>query len=129
MVIIYTLKTLKLIETTNIGRGSATGRGVFHATEHFVNNECYMEFAGLKPGIKDKTYILQGYGNVGSHTHRYFHRAGAKCIGIMEVDGSIFNENGLDPAKVEAYKLGPGKGTSITMTETTNYNTNTLVSY
>lgn len=92
------------------GRGSATGRGVFHATEHFMDNECYMDFLGLKPGIKDKTFILQGYGNVGSHTHRYFHRAGAKCIGVMEIDGSIFNEQGIDPAALETYKLGPGKG-------------------
>ncbi|KAH1016949.1 hypothetical protein HUJ05_007690 [Dendroctonus ponderosae] len=95
------------------GRGSATGRGVFHATEHFMDNECYMEFLSMKPGIKDKTFILQGYGNVGSHTHRYYHRAGAKCIGIIEIDGSIFNEKGIDPAALETYKLGPGKGSIV----------------
>ncbi|KAH1021933.1 hypothetical protein HUJ04_011417, partial [Dendroctonus ponderosae] len=75
------------------GRGSATGRGVFHATEHFMDNECYMEFLSMKPGIKDKTFILQGYGNVGSHTHRYYHRAGAKCIGFpgaKKYDGDLF---------------------------------------
>lgn len=93
-----------------LGRTSATGRGVFHTTEHFVDNECYMEFLGLKPGIKDKTFILQGHGNVGFHTHRYFSRAGAICIGIMEIDGSIFNEKGIDPVALEKYKLGPGKG-------------------
>lgn len=69
-----------------------------------------MEFLGLKPGIKDKTFILQGHGNVGFHTHRYFSRAGAICIGIMEIDGSIFNEKGIDPVALEKYKLGPGKG-------------------
>ncbi|CAH1127078.1 unnamed protein product [Ceutorhynchus assimilis] len=92
------------------GRESATGRGLFHAVEHWVNNECYMDFLEMKLGMKDKTYILQGYGNVGSHTHRYFHRAGAKCVGIMEIDGTIVDEKGIDPAKLEAYKLGPGKG-------------------
>ncbi|XP_060524719.1 glutamate dehydrogenase, mitochondrial-like isoform X2 [Cylas formicarius] len=90
------------------GRESATGRGLFHATEHFVNNECYMDYVGLKPGLKDKTLIIQGYGNVGSHTHRYFHRVGAKCIGIIEEDGSIFNENGINPSELEEYKLSKG---------------------
>ncbi|XP_050309051.1 glutamate dehydrogenase, mitochondrial-like [Anthonomus grandis grandis] len=92
------------------GRDAATGRGLFHATEHFINNECYMEFAGLKPGLKGKTYILQGYGNVGTHTHRYYKRAGATCVGVMEIDGSVYNEKGIEPHELDAYRLGPGKG-------------------
>lgn len=48
---------------------------------------------------------MQGFGNVGLHSMRYLHRYGAKCVGIAEIDGSIWNPNGMDPKELEEYKL------------------------
>eukprot|EP00061_Rhincodon_typus_P016472 g44709.t1 len=39
------------------------------------------------------------------HSMRYLHRYGAKCVGVGELDGSIWNDDGIDPKELEDYKL------------------------
>lgn len=90
------------------GRISATGRGLFNCLTQFVYSEDFMKMVGLTVGWKDKTFILQGFGNVGIHVMRYLTRAGAKCVGVAEIDGSIVSPVGINFSELEHYKLTKG---------------------
>nr|XP_014100826.1 glutamate dehydrogenase, mitochondrial [Bactrocera oleae] len=85
------------------GRTAATGRGLFKAAECFIMDQDWMNLLGWKTGWKDKTVIVQGFGNVGSYASVFVVEAGAKLIGVQEIDVSLVNENGIDPKDLMDY--------------------------
>jgi glutamate dehydrogenase len=49
-----------------------------------------------KKPVKDLKVIIQGFGNVGSYLAKYLYDLGAKVVGISDVLGGLYDENGLD---------------------------------
>jgi glutamate dehydrogenase (NAD(P)+) len=78
------------------GRREATGLGVFFGLREICNMEDVMKKLGLTTGVEGKKVAVQGLGNVGYHSAKFFQDAGAIIVGLSEHDGAIYNENGLD---------------------------------
>lgn len=85
------------------GRTEATGRGVYIGIRELLNDKKEMKKIGLKPGIKNKKIVVQGFGNVGYHSALFLEKAGGKVIGICEHDGSIYNANGFNSEDVKKH--------------------------
>ncbi len=79
------------------GRTEATGMGVYLGVREACNDTEDMKALGLKPGLEGKTYIVQGFGNVGYHSAKFMSEHGAILIGVAERDGSVYSEKGIDP--------------------------------
>jgi glutamate dehydrogenase (NAD(P)+) len=78
------------------GRREATGLGVFFGLREVCCMTEMMKKVGLTMGVEGKRVVVQGLGNVGYHTAKFFQDAGAKVIGLAEYEGAIYNEEGLD---------------------------------
>ncbi|GAA6163025.1 Glu/Leu/Phe/Val dehydrogenase [Pelagimonas sp. KU-00592-HH] len=86
------------------GRVEATGRGVQYALREFFRDPRDMEKAKLTGSLDGKRIIVQGLGNVGYHAAKFLSEEdGALITGIIEWDGALFNENGLDVDAVRAW--------------------------
>jgi glutamate dehydrogenase (NAD(P)+) len=63
-----------------------------------------MKRLGLSTGVEGKTVVVQGLGNVGYHSAKFFREAGRKVIAISEYEGAIHDENGLNEEEVFQYR-------------------------
>lgn len=90
------------------GRREATGLGVFFGIREVCNNAEVMAKLGLETGIARKKIIVQGLGNVGYHSAKFFQEGGALVVGLAEYEGSIYNENGLDVEAVFQHRKKTG---------------------
>jgi len=90
------------------GRKEATGLGVFFGIREVCNMEDQMKKLGLTVGVKDKRVVVQGLGNVGYHSAKFFREAGAKVISLAEFEGAIFNAEGLNEEEVFQHRKKTG---------------------
>lgn len=60
-----------------------------------LKNEKFCSKFNLAKGIKGKTIIVQGLGNVGYWATKYCEEGGAKIIGIVEWNSAIYNPDGI----------------------------------
>lgn len=90
------------------GRKEATGLGVFFGVREVCNMPDVMQRLGLTPGVKDKTVVVQGLGNVGYHSAKFFREGGAKVIAIAEYEGAIYNAAGLNEEEVFQHRKATG---------------------
>jgi glutamate dehydrogenase (NAD(P)+) len=90
------------------GRREATGLGVFFGLREVCNMPDVMSKLGLTTGVEGKRVVVQGLGNVGYHSAKFFQDAGAKVIGLAEYEGAIWNEAGLDVDEVFNHRKTTG---------------------
>lgn len=90
------------------GRREATGLGVFYGVREVCNMEDVMTKLGLTVGIEGKRVVVQGLGNVGYHSAKFFFEAGALITGLSEYEGAIYSEKGLDPDAVFQHRKATG---------------------
>ncbi|CRL09673.1 Glu/Leu/Phe/Val family dehydrogenase [Phaeobacter italicus] len=91
------------------GRVEATGRGVQYALREFFRNPEDVAAANLEGKLDGKRVIVQGLGNVGYHAAKFLmSEDGAKITAVIERDGGLIDENGLDIEAVHQWIANHG---------------------
>ncbi len=79
----------------SMGRHEATGRGVAYTVKKALEK--------LKITTDTPTAAVQGFGNVGSISAKYLHQLGCKIIAVTDVQGGVYNPEGIDIPNLLAY--------------------------
>lgn len=91
------------------GRKEATGRGVFYGLKEACSYKEDMKKLGLSTGLAGKTMVIQGLGNVGSHTASISQKEGdVKIIAVAEYEGAIHKLDGIDVDALIKYRKQNG---------------------
>ncbi len=84
----------------SLGRDTATARGAFFILDAYVRS------AGLKP--KKLRVAVQGFGNAGATMAAFLHQAGYVVVAVSDSRGGIYEEKGIDPARIAEIKEETG---------------------
>jgi len=90
------------------GRKEATGLGVFFGVREVCNMPEVMKKVGLTTGVVGKTVVVQGLGNVGYHTAKFFREHGSVVVAIAEYEGAIYNAKGLNEEEIFQHRKKTG---------------------
>ncbi|WP_254767626.1 glutamate dehydrogenase GdhB [Salinilacihabitans rarus] len=82
------------------GREEAPGRSVGIIAEKAIE---YYDW-----DVAETTVAVQGFGSVGANAARYLDEAGASVVAVSDVDGAIYDPDGLDTNDVEDHDETPG---------------------
>jgi glutamate dehydrogenase (NAD(P)+) len=77
------------------GREAATGRGVVYMFREAAPQ------LDLNPS--ETTFVVQGFGNVGSWAARIMQQLGAKLVGVSDATGAIRSDRGIDAEKLAGH--------------------------
>jgi glutamate dehydrogenase (NAD(P)+) len=87
------------------GREQATGRGCVYMFREAAPQ------LGLTPS--DTTFVVQGYGNVGSWAAKIMQQLGCRMIGASDAHGAIRNDAGIDADDLDTFIAKSGKLTEF----------------
>jgi glutamate dehydrogenase (NAD(P)+) len=76
----------------SLGREAATGRGCLIAIRQVLESQ--------GRGLSGTSFVIQGFGNVGSWLARLLQEQGAVIRAVSDVRGAVFKGDGLDVAKL-----------------------------
>jgi len=79
----------------SLGRDKATAQGVVFLIEQWANDHNF--------SLEGSTYIVQGFGNVGSWAARLMKPHGARLIAVEDISGALLNSDGIDPDQLVLY--------------------------
>lgn len=91
------------------GRTEATGKGIQFALQEFFRHPDAVADAGISGGLSAQRLVVQGLGNVGFHTTKFLSEEdGVKIVAVIERDGVVTNENGLNVHDVRQHLAETG---------------------
>jgi len=79
----------------SVGRDKSTGQGVVYTIQKWA--------ADVGVDLREATFTVQGFGNVGSWAARLLVRLGAKLVAVEDVTGGTRNTDGIDPEDLLRY--------------------------
>jgi glutamate dehydrogenase (NAD(P)+) len=82
------------------GRPEATGRGCMIVAQEALKH--------LGMPAQGSRVVVQGFGNVGGMAARLMARVGFKIVAVIEVDGAVYNADGLDVTALTEHRKETG---------------------